>query len=161
MGIRTTSDLVIGILGSEYGPHPDPTNIDGDLVYPDLTPHIATANAMVNALVTIDQTTDSVRPHIYTDTTTLEIVERWLSAHFYKVFDQALSSTSKGGGSGSFQNAAKGEGFGFTKYGQQAMALDYSGILKAIEKGTFAGLKYAGKTVGEQLTYAQRQGVQS
>lgn len=161
MGIRTTSDLVIGILGSEYGPHPDPTNIDGDLVYPDLTPHIATANAMVDMVVSIDRTTDSQRPHIYSDTTTLEIVERWLAAHFYKVFDQALSSTSKGGGSGSFQNAAKGEGFGFTKYGQQAMALDYSGVLKAIEKGAFAGIKWAGKTINEALSYAQRQGSSS
>ncbi len=156
MGIRTNADLVRGLLESEYGPHPDPTDIDGPLVYPDLTPRIATASAMVDALVNIDLTTVSFRPHIYTDTVTLELIERWLAAHYYSVFDQAFTSTSKGGGSGSFQNSAKGEGFGFTKYGQQAMALDYSGILKAIEKGAFAGAVWIGKPVSEQIPYDQR-----
>ncbi len=156
MAIRTNADLVRGILESEYGPHPDPTNIDGPLVYPDLTPRIATASAMVDALVNIDLTTVSFRPHIYTDTVTLELIERWLAAHYYSVFDQALASTSKGGGSGSFQNAAKGEGFGCACGASRVAKFDYSGILKAIEKGAFAGAIWIGKPVSEQIPYDQR-----
>jgi hypothetical protein len=158
VGIRTTSDLVIGLLKSEYGPHPDPTNIDGPLVYPDLTPCIAAANTLINAVVFIDGTTTSSagRPPISGDKATLIQLETMMAAHYYQVFDQPFTSTSKGGASGSFQNAAKGTGFGFTKWGQQAMALDYSGILKAIENGAFAGMTWLGKTLSEQLTFQQR-----
>lgn len=88
----------------------------------------------------------------------LEMVERWLSAHFYVQSDQALASKATAGSSGSFQGqyAMYLEN---SKYGQTAMAIDSSGCLAAIAAGSdrrVASLTWLGKTESERIDYEDR-----
>lgn len=115
MPVRTTAALVRGI-------NPDVPATDPDSV---LTPYIATANQIVN---------DNCLASSY-DATLLELIERWLSAHFYAVAN--LPAAQEGIGSGAVTESkakiAVDLGFDVTVYGQQAMRLDYAGNLAALD----------------------------
>lgn len=83
----------------------------------DLTPFIAIANQI---------TTDICGASGYTDgfvNSKMELIERWLAAHFYQCFDNALASARAGSVGASFQYKV-GYGLKLTFYGQQAMLLD-------------------------------------
>jgi hypothetical protein len=86
----------------------------------------------------------------------LELIERWLSGHFYAMLDQTLSSKSTNGASGSFHGQT-GMRFEATKYGQTAMGLDYSGSLEALQKRQVASCSWMGVTETEALDYEDRQ----
>src|SRR6516164_4171028 len=127
MAYRTTPDLVRGIL-------------DADPSF-DLTPFIAIANQL---------TTDACEPFItgtdsqgnkvaidssYTDGfvgSKMELIERWLAAHFYTIYDNQLASGRAGSVGASFQYKT---GFGLknSMYGQQAILLDTGGALAGLD----------------------------
>ena len=70
-------------------------------------------------------------------TASQEIIERWLSAHGYVMMDQNLSQKTTAGASGTFQGQT-GLNLDGSKYGQSAMAADWTGSLSAINKRAFA-----------------------
>lgn len=106
---RTTSDAVAEIL-----------EVDDDI---SLTPFIATANSLV---------TERCVPLGYDDER-LELIERWLSAHFYSIRDKVVSSESAKGVSQSYQYAVA-LGLNVTIYGQQAKLLDTKNGLDTFSK---------------------------
>lgn len=95
----------------------------------ELTPFIETANELVTekcaGVVNDDQTP------FYTSTR-LELIERWLSAHFYSVFDKQVTFESEGKIQSSFENKVD-LGLQNTSYGQQALRLDTAGGLAALD----------------------------
>lgn len=108
---RTTAALVAAICEAD----------DGD----DLAPFILTANELVTELCV---------PAGYS-TTRLELIERWLAAHFYRVdIANSLSETT-----GPLQDTIESKvdlGLNVTRWGQQAMILDTAGKLAAVNNAT-------------------------
>lgn len=90
----------------------------------DLSPHIATANDLVTAVCLASGYTDA---H-------LEKIERWLAAHFAVVhYPKNLMQRAEPTQS---QIESKIDlGLRVTRYGQQAIVLDYAGNLAAIANG--------------------------
>lgn len=117
---------------------------------PSLTPFIDTANALVTRVATCAATKG-----ITLSAAELELLERWLSAHFYCMSDQTYSSRSTGGASGSFHGQT-GMALDATKYGQTAQMLDSSGCLVSLSKRQTAGAFWAGKRPSEQTAYEDR-----
>jgi len=112
MPIRTTEEAVAGII-----------EVDSSI---SLTPFIETASNL----------TDRVAAGDFPVTlTTLELIERWLSAHFYAQRDPRVTSERAGSVGASYQSAVK-TGFKNTHYGQMALALDPTGILASLTEGT-------------------------
>lgn len=117
MPIRTDATAVAGIC-----------EVDASI---DLTPFIETASALVDDPVATGSPS-------YTDAK-LELIERWLAAHFYRIRDMAVQ-----------QEYAKGVGQMFqfkvdlnlhvTMYGQQAMLLDTDGNLAKLNKRAKDGI---------------------
>jgi len=141
MAIRTTSSNVKGILGSHYDSQGGP----------DLDPFIATATVIVDLVASnaTDRMLTIASAH-------LEIIERWLSAHFYALSDPLYSSRSTDGASGSFQGQT-GMGLDSTTYGQTAKRLDTTGFLAGMD--STAGvprMEWLGKTQNEALTWQER-----
>lgn len=62
----------------------------------------------------------------------LELLERWLAAHFYTVIYPTLKSKSIGSASQTFHTGTNGTKLESTPFGQQALALDTSGCLEKI-----------------------------
>jgi hypothetical protein len=143
---RTTSAAVQAILGDNYG-----YRADGTL--PDLTPFIESAYVTVNRVV--QMAAAKITP-ITLGSDELEIIERWLSAHFYAVNDPIYTSRSTGGASGQFQTGTPGKGFAATEYGRQAIALDYSGSLCVLSEKYRAGMTWLGKPPSQQIPYIDR-----
>jgi len=94
---------------------------------PSLDPFIETANSV---------TTQACGAAGY-DAPTLELIERWLSAHFYSTLDMKAAfehaSGQQGGVSTSYQYKVD-IGLNATVYGQQAMRIDTKGKLAQIER---------------------------
>lgn len=97
-------------------------------------------------------TTDVCSSSAYSDET-LELIERWLSAHFYSIRDPR---TTKESIQGEIDVSFEGKtdiGLSHTRYGQQAMLIDFKGNLSALQnslkmpKKTKAGLFWAGTSV--------------
>lgn len=107
---RTTPELVRGIVET-----------DGTT---DLEPFILAAESLV---------TEVCEPAGYSDER-LELIERWLSAHFYQIFDTPTSSEKAGSVSESKQYHIE-LGLNQTRYGQQAMLLDTKGGLRSVNSG--------------------------
>jgi len=138
---RTTSDNVKGILLTNYD----------TAASPSLTPFIDTASAMVDALVT-----KASSRSLTINATLLEIIERWLSAHYYAHADQLLTSKSTAGASGSFQGQS-GMGLDSTQYGQAAKRLDPTGILAGMDDSAgVVEMHWLGKTAPNKSTYQER-----
>ncbi len=135
---RTTPDLVQALLQNDYGPGVD------------LEPFIDTATLIVSRVASC-----ATLKGLGLSATELEMIERWLAAHFYVMSDQVLASKSTNGASGSFQGQT-GMSLESSKYGQAAMNVDYSGCLTAIAKRQFAGGFWIGKRPSEQIPYQQR-----
>lgn len=80
------------------------------------------------------------------DDPTLELIERWLAAHFYHVFDprrvdekvDVLSATYEG---------KSGMNLNFTRYGQQAMLLDTAGNLAMLQREITQGRRVIKGTI--------------
>lgn len=96
--------------------------IEHDVTIP-LDPFIETASNLVERVVV---------PLDYDDPT-LELIERWLSAHFYAIRDPRARQEAAGSVSEAF--AFKVDlGLDQTRYGQMAKALDTKGGLKALDE---------------------------
>jgi hypothetical protein len=65
----------------------------------------------------------------------LELIERWLSAHFYAIRDPRPSSEKAGAVGVNYQQKVD-LNLSLTSYGQQAMMLDTNGGLKSLDKNT-------------------------
>ena len=108
---RTTSAKVQSILVTNY-------QYDGTT---DLTPFMDMAGVITDRVKTCSDAEKSPLTE-----TELEMVERLLSAHFYKHADQALESKNTDGASAKFQ--AKTDLYlASTSFGQDSMLLDFTG----------------------------------
>lgn len=113
---RTTEELVKEI-------------IEVDPNVPSLDPFILPANELVTELCT---------SFGYTDTR-LELIERWLSAHFYAILDPRAKEERAGPVSQENQSSVS-LGLNVTHYGQQAMRLDTNGGLSSMDKAATEGI---------------------
>lgn len=99
-----------------------------------LVAFIDTASALV---------TEVCAPQGYSDTI-LELIERWLAAHFYCIAKPQVVSEKVGQGENTFQQKVD-LNLNQTRYGQQALILDYKGSLSEISEGKIrAGLFWLG-----------------
>lgn len=121
MAVRTSVDAVIKIL--------DPDGVEGlqeqlENEEVDFTPFLETANALINQVCLESGYTEEY----------LELIERWLSAHFFSIpIPKTKQEAAKG-----LTETTEGQtklGFNFTRYGQQAMLLDYDGNLASLNEG--------------------------
>lgn len=138
---RTDEGAVREVLTRDY----DSRNL------PSLLPFIKTAN-----VVTTRVNTCAVAKGVTLTTDELELIERWLAAHFYKyAWDRQFSNKSELGASAGFggQTAMALDG---TTYGQTAKVVDASGCLAAISMAARAGADWLGKVPSEQVPYDQR-----
>ncbi len=93
----------------------------------DLDASIATANLLVDDVAATGDACLSPKK--------LELIERWLAAHFAALNSQKVVSKSIAGASASYEGSVSGgEGISLTRFGQQAMALDCSGYLRNLDK---------------------------
>ena len=148
---RTTAALVQGILNTDYGPLSD------GITLPDLTPYIATASMVIDQAKVV--ALNKGPAFAIADTGVngpAELLERWLSAHFYCMMDPNYKSKSTAGASATFQRPIDGTGFESTSYGQMAVAMDYSGALKNISAKQRATMTWLGKPPSQQVPYLQR-----
>lgn len=106
---RTDSDAVGGII-----------EVDSNI---SLTPFIEVANSLVTDLCTNDDYTDAK----------LELIERWLAAHFYAIRDQRIASETAGPVTETKQYKV-GLHLDQTIYGQQAMLIDTEGNLAGLNQ---------------------------
>lgn len=118
---RTSAGLVQQVL-SPAGDY------DGEA---DLTPYITTASSVVERLKLYAA---NAQPTVPVTDDQLELIERWLAAHFYAIVDRPYASRSGGGSSGSFDGKT-GMNFDATLYGQSAKLIDPTGFLAGIEGG--------------------------
>ena len=108
---RTTSELVAGLI-----------EVDASI---SLEPFIATASLLVSRVADADS--DLEGEH-------LELIERWLAAHFYAMRDPR--PVSERADTIEVVNQSKvGFNLALSHYGQTAMTLDTSGTLKALSDG--------------------------
>jgi len=115
MAIRTTADLVKGVLLADY----DTVNS------PDLGPFIYSASFIVDDLVLIG---GQRNPVVSFSTAKQEILERWSGAYFYSLSDKPYASTSVEGASATFLVNKTDP----NPYYSGAVNLDTSGILKML-----------------------------
>ena len=112
---------------------------------------ISTANALTDFLASKD--VDGVIPAVL-----LAEIERYLAAHYYSLLDPLYRSKSTGGASGTFQGT-DGMGLNSTHYGQNAIALDPTGRLLSLSKGSpVAKVAWLGTPARNARTYATREG---
>lgn len=119
MANRTTDGAVEGI-------------VEVDSTIP-VDPFIEVANALVTE-VCASVLNDSNQP--YYDSTRLELIERWLSAHFYCIRDPRTTLESAGFGVSEQFESKVNYGFNITRYGQMALRLDTAGGLAKLDRAT-------------------------
>lgn len=139
---RTTADQVIAVLtpGQDY-----------DLINnPDLTRQIKAASLTVDRIAACATTKG-----LTLSTEELTEIETWLAAHRYCISDKTYQSKSTGPASASFTGQT-GKGCEATLYGQEALRLDYSGCLEAIDKRKFASAAWLGKSPTNQRSLEER-----
>lgn len=95
-----------------------------DPLVTDLSPYIDAANELVTEICAVNTSYTADR---------LEKIERWLSAHFYCIFDPRTKSEGVSGISASYEGNT-GMMLEATRYGQQAMLLDTYGGLSVMSK---------------------------
>jgi len=136
---RTTTSNVVGII-----------EIDSGI---SLTPFIEVANALVTEVCSL--ATDSDGDLVY-DATRLELIERWLAAHFYHIRDPKSSREEVDDVAATYRSIVE-IGFNNTHYGQMAMRIDTNGGLARLDKSakdgktTTVSLTWLGKTQTEIL----------
>ena len=130
MAVRTTDANVRGIL-----------EVDASLT--DLTPFILTANEIVTEVCT-DSSYSATR---------LELIERWLAAHFTAIRDMRSASEKAGSVGVNYQHKVD-LNLNVTIYGQQAMLIDTAGNLAALQRRVEEGIDISNMGVswlGEDL----------
>lgn len=132
MAIRTTSKMVIDILGSNYD------NIN----CPSLIPYLKTANQVVTRVIDCIEQLD--------DDLTIDeaaMMEAWLAAYFYTITDPIYKSKQTGNSSATY---------GDRSYLDGALALDPTSCLSSQMKGTYIGFTWLGKTPADQVDVDDR-----
>lgn len=119
MANRTTSLAVEAIV------EVDPTIV--------LDPFIEIANTLVTEVCGSAISPITNLPY---DATRLELIERWLSAHFYCIRDPRTTEEQAGHGVGEQFESKVDYGFNITRYGQQALRLDTAGGLAKLDRAT-------------------------
>lgn len=137
MSVRTTPGAVTAILGGSTSPN---SHYDGTT---DVTPFIDSASSIVDTLAAKASPSLSVSQ--------LEIIERWLSAHFYTAYDQMFTNKTTGKASAGFMDTG-GEGFCGTPYGKMAVRLDPTRYLAALDNKGVVGMTWLGKYPPDQKT---------
>lgn len=137
---RTSTTLVASVLGGHY--------VAGSS--PDLQAFIDTATLVISRMVTC-----ALAKGITLSTDELEMLERYLAAHYFSHADQMYQSKATNGASGSFQGQT-GKGIESSQYGMTALQLDPSGCLSAITKGNRVSMFWGGKPSQDQLSANQR-----
>ena len=112
---RTTAVLVGGVIEWDSD--------ESKSSFISMFPFIAVANELVTECCSSDDYTS----------TRLELIERWLSAHFYTVRDPRAESEKAGSVSERFQSKVD-LGFDTSHYGQMAMRLDTEGCFAALNE---------------------------
>lgn len=137
---RTNSTNVIAVLlsGKQY---------DG-VNSPSLDAFIDTANSLVTQLNSECNSGGEL------DTARLELIERYLAAHFYAHADQQMQAKQTGDASATFKGKTD-LGLNGTDYGQTALLLDTTGCLanwnQQLKSGKKKiGVKWLGKVKTEQ-----------
>lgn len=134
MAIRTTAEQVSAIV-----------EVDTSI---SLVPFIEVASALVDEVCATVEAA-------YTDTR-LELIERWLSAHFYCVRDPRAKE-EQAGKVREVKESNTDLNLASSKYGQMAMTLDTNGGLASLNQATIKGqaraigITYLG-TVPESVT---------
>lgn len=143
MSFRTTSIAVQDLLARNY---------DGKT---PVTAFMKSANTLVNRLVNA-AAAKGVAYSAMLDSDTLERIECHLGCHFYQRHDPGFQSKTTGKSAATFQGQT-GMGLEGTMYGQDAMTLDPTGCLAAINKGgRNIGITWIGKPKSAQIPYDQR-----
>lgn len=112
--MRTTAELVAGI-------------IEVDVTI-SLDPFIAVSNALVSEIAPLTTHTEE----------RLELIERWLAAHFYTNRDPRTVQERAGSVDETFQSKVD-LNLSTSHYGQTAMTLDTSGQLSMLNQRTING----------------------
>ena len=143
----TTYDAVSGIVTMK------------DSITTDAAPYIETANFLVTKLC--EPATDE-DGNLYHDSTSLELVERWLSAHFYSIHDVRPDTQKADVVMKKVQYKVE-LNLAQTQYGQQAMLIDISGALASWNDDVTSGktalrvsTSWGGLPVSEQTVYSDR-----
>lgn len=134
MAVRTTGAAVIAVLGNHY----DSSNAVS------LDPFIESASLMVDSVVECATAKGKTL-----SSAVLEMIERWLAAHFYAISDPIESERITGKAASKFQGRT-GTGLDYTAYGQMAKRMDPSGCLSAQDSTQFASVTWLGKTEEEE-----------
>lgn len=130
MAVRTTAGAVQKILGRDW---------DGETV---LDPYIETASAVVDRV-----TACATAKSITLSSSLLELIERWMAAHYYTVMDPIYKSKNTEGAGASFNDRS---------YKEVAVELDYTGCLNAILSKQRASVAWLGKPKSAQIDYVDR-----
>ena len=138
MAWRTSEALVVDQLGRNY-----------DNKTP-LTAFIKSANVMVNAVVRCATT----KGETLLDEQ-LEVIETLLACHYYQRHDPGFSSKNTGRSGAAFQGQT-GLKLESTMYGQDALVMDTSGCLGALNTAGRARMLWIGKTKSEAIDYEDR-----
>jgi hypothetical protein len=144
---RTTPAAVKAVLARDYD------SVDE----PSLTPYLDAASLLVGDLEDAASTAPAAAR--------LELVERWLAAHYYALSDQPYSDEWTEGAKATYQGKT-GMYFEATKYGQAALGLDTTGYLAGLQAAAVvasggssrvtAGVSWLGKAPSAQRDYNQR-----
>jgi hypothetical protein len=118
---RTTAELVAGLVEQDVKS------------VPDLTPFIATANILVTRVCGSAGYSDEE----------IEMIERWLAAHFYCMRDPRATYETARSVAQSLQNKVD-LGLATSHYGQQAMILDTKGGLARLNSRIVKGILMPG-----------------
>lgn len=140
MAVRTTEADVKAILLRDYD----------DIESPSLVPFITTASMVVDRLAT-QATANGVAFSI----TQQELVERWLSAHYYAQSDKPFQEESTGMAK-SVYSGVTGKYLDSTLYGQTAKSIDPTGLLAGLTSGKTYGAFWLGKSPDNEVDYDQR-----
>lgn len=110
--------------------------IEHDVDIP-LDPFIETASMLIDRLL-VPVLDDDNSP--YYNNVQLEVIERWLSAHFYAVRDPRTAFEGVGKVQASFESKV-GLNLNNTRYGQTVLYLDTSGTFAALQEQAEEGGK--------------------
>lgn len=119
MAVRTTFALVGKIIEI------DPAQVEADFIAAFITP----ASNLVDRICATVLVVETGLP--YYSNATLELIERWLSAHFYAILDPRNEREHVSRISVKIESKVD-LGLNVTRYGQMAMTLDDKGGLAAI-----------------------------
>lgn len=118
---RTTQQLVAATL----------TPAEMDEVTDDLIPFIEAANILVTRVCSFQKNKDG---SLYYDSAGLEIIERWLACHFYKIPNPSDLRRKVSENAENVIESKVDLGLDVTRFGQQAKLLDTAGGLSRADE---------------------------